>query len=130
MMTEKQFNDFANQVFLRFDQVNGKFDQIDKRFDQIDQRFEQIDNRFEQVEQRFAENHVRWKRFTKKMYMRFEHLFVRLDEGDTIIGLVSYKFDLLQDQLSHHYTELKEANIRRDERVTRLEIWRSSYDNR
>jgi hypothetical protein len=94
MMTEKQFTDFANQLFQRF----------------------------EQVEQRFAENHVRWKRFTKKMYMRFEHVFVRLDERDTITGLVSYKFDLLQDQSSHHYTELKEANIRIDERVRGLEI--------
>jgi hypothetical protein len=49
--TDDRLDDFAGQVWRRFDEVDRRFDRledkIDARFDKIDARFERIDERFE-----------------------------------------------------------------------------------
>lgn len=81
-----------------------------------------------------------FKNFRKSMYRRFEHIFVRLDEQDNMIGLLYKKFDLVTEEVSRlnrevvlrndkmdaQIRELKEMNSKMDARIANLEEWRTS----
>jgi hypothetical protein len=59
--TDDRLDDFAGQVWRRFDEVDRRFDRLedklDARFDKIDARFEKIDARFERIDERFEGLH-------------------------------------------------------------------------
>lgn len=50
--TDERLDDFAGQVWRRFDDVDRRFDEVDRRFDHVEARLDQIDSRFERLEKR------------------------------------------------------------------------------
>jgi hypothetical protein len=82
-----------------------------------------------------------FKNFSKQVYRRFDHVFLRLDQQDDMIGLLYKKFDLVSEQMDRRseqmdrrseqmdlqLKELKEINAKMDSRLTNLETWRASY---
>lgn len=57
--TEKQLEDFATQVDVRFDSVDQRITtfeyKVGLRFDSIDERFDRMDERFNLVDQRLSD---------------------------------------------------------------------------
>lgn len=60
--SDDRLDDFAGQVWRRFDEVDRRFDRLEDRveagFDKVDRRFEAIDARFEGIEARFEALHL------------------------------------------------------------------------
>ncbi|MEI9918054.1 MAG: hypothetical protein WDO14_04540 [Bacteroidota bacterium] len=75
-----------------------------------------------------------FKNFRKQIYRRFDHVFLRLDQQDDMIGLLYKKVDVINENLDRRnenmerqIKELKDMNSKMDLRVASLETWRSSY---
>jgi chromosome segregation ATPase len=56
--TDDRLDDFAGQVWRRFDEVDRRFDEVDRRLDRVDGRLDKIDGRLERFEERFEELHL------------------------------------------------------------------------
>jgi DNA anti-recombination protein RmuC len=45
--TDDRLDDFAREVWRRFDEAYRRFDELDRRLDRVETRLDKIDNRFE-----------------------------------------------------------------------------------
>ena len=66
-VTQKEFKNFKNYVYEKFEQIDERFEQIDQRFEQIDRRFEQIDERFKQIDEKFERIDERFEQIDRKI---------------------------------------------------------------
>jgi hypothetical protein len=56
--TDDRLDDFAGQVWRRFDEVDRRFDEVDRRLDRIDGRLDKVDARLERIDERFEALHM------------------------------------------------------------------------
>lgn len=74
-----------------------------------------------------------FKNFRKEMYRRFDHIFLRLDQQDDMIGVLFTKIDRMNENMERNIARydksiarLEETNAKMDARIASLEDWRMS----
>ncbi len=60
--TDDRLDDFAGQVWRRFDEVDRRFDEVDRRFDDVDRRFDRVESRLDKIDGRLERFEERFER--------------------------------------------------------------------
>jgi len=93
-VTNGELRELRDLIDRRFDTVDQRFDGVDRRFDAVDQRFDAVERRLESVEQRLDGHDarfvgldrtvtaiaLRFDRFERLMYERFDAVDQRIGE--------------------------------------------------
>lgn len=98
-MTQSQFDQiytllstFANDVGIKFAQINERFDKIEGRLDKIELRLDKIEGRLDSIESVQAEH-------TKK----FQEIFIKLEALDARIAKLEQHTSGLEDDVKYLY---------------------------
>jgi predicted nuclease with TOPRIM domain len=81
--TDDRLDDFAGQIWRRFDEVDRRFDEVDRRFDEVDRRLDRVDGRLDKIDVRLERIDVRLERFEE----RFEALHLMIHRAMFRTGL-------------------------------------------